>query len=172
MNALEAVARLVRWATRGAVYDGLYPATVQGRNADGTIDILPDDDVISGAGLAVPLDSDPPNTTIVPAIGARCLLGFKGGDPRRPYVSEWESGGLERVGFDGGTRRVARIGDQIALAIPPSITVTGVVQGTQTIPGTPPVIVPIPATPLLTGVVTLATPPRAVVQSGNPKLLA
>lgn len=170
MSALAAIVRLVRWATSATVYDGLYPATVQGVNSDGTIDVLPDDPEVGGAGLTVPIDSDPPNTTIVPAIGARCLLGFRA--DHRPYISEWESGGLERIGFDGGTRPIARLSDPVELAMPASVTVTGVVQGTQTIPGSPPVVVPILPTPLVGGIAVVAPAPTAIVQAGNPTLLA
>lgn len=172
MNALEAVARLIRWATSGAVYDGLYPATVQGVNGANSIEVLPDEPIAGNGQALIVGDSDPPNTELVPALGARCLIGFRGSDPRRPYIAEWESGGLTRIGFDHGTREVARLSDPIELAMPPTVTVTGVVQGVQTLPGPPPVPVVIPATPLVGGVAVVAPAPTAIVQSGHPKLLA
>lgn len=172
MNALAAVAKLVRWAIRGTVYDGTYPATVQGVNADGSIEVLPDDAELGGTGLSVPVDSDPPNTTIVPAIGARCLVGFKASDPRRPYVAEWESGGLGRIGFNGGTRPIARLGDPIELAMPPVVTITGSLGGDTTNPSPPPPTVPVPPAPFLNGVAVVSPAPIAIVQSGHPRLLA
>lgn len=171
MTPLESLRSLVRTLTRDVRYHKLYPARVEGVNADGSIDVTPDDVEIRGTGLSVFPDAGLPNTTIAPASGARCLVGFKAGDPRRPYIAEWESGGLGRVGLNGGTRPLARFGDPVRFALPPVVTVTGTVQGTQTIPGAPPVIVVYPPTPLIAGVATLPLPPRAIIQAGNPKLL-
>lgn len=172
MTPLEAFRQIVRTLAGDVRFHKLWPAVVETVNPDGSIDMTPDDLDMRGTGLSVFPDPGIPNTTIVPAPGARCLLGFKAGDPRRPYIAEWESGGLGRIGLNGGTRPIARMGDPVELAIPPVVTITGSVSGIQTIPGAPPIVVPIIKLPLLGGVVTVAPPPRAMVQAGNPKLLA
>jgi hypothetical protein len=157
---------------REAPYALCYPATVQRSLADGSVEVLTDDAAMRALGaVAVPCPGVP-DTSIRAALGQRCLLAFRAADPSRPYIAEWEGGQRgNRVGFRQGFRRVARLGDAITITMSPALQVNGTVEGTVTVPGTPPVTVPLPPTPFF-GVLVLAPAPTAVVQTGNPKLLA
>jgi len=46
--------------------------------------------------------------------GARVLLGFEAGDPKRPYCALWESeADVTTLTFDGGSEDVARTADTV-----------------------------------------------------------
>lgn len=171
MSAIESLKRFIRFVMTDTRYMRLYPATVQSQLADGTLEVLPDDPTIRGDGMLVRILTGLPNTTVEVAQGARCLIGFLDGDPSKPYVAEWEGNGLVRLGLDGGARPIARAGDQVEVATLPTTPVSGLVQGTLTVPGTPPVVTPIPPV-LATLTATIATPVRGLIQAGKPNLLA
>ena len=155
-------------------YLALYPCTVDAQAGDGTLDLRPDDVVISGSGLSgIPLRIGLPGWTVEVPAGTRVLLGFEGGDPARPYALQWEhDGAVAELAFDGGTRAVARVDDSIQagyLLFDPLIPTLYWAPDIGGIPGVyTPVLVtvgpPIPGAPgtALTGDVT----------SGNGKLLA
>lgn len=174
MSRLDAlVERLVRWAVRETPFMRCYPATVQ-RTLDGAIEVLADDEAMRAVGcIAVPL-TPIPGTTIDAASGQRCLLAFEAADPSRPRIVAWEGGQRgNRVGLAGGKRRIARMCDVIEVAAPPGpLPVTGSAQGTITVPGTPPVLVPVPPGSPFSGAIVLTIPLTGVVQGGHPKLLA
>jgi hypothetical protein len=167
----EALAAFIRWVCRDLRYHRHYPATVELQRGDGSVDVTPDDDEIRGLGLTnVRAQPGLPGTEVRATRGARCLVGFRGGDPRRPYISAWETGGLELISIDGGTGGVSGIGDVLEVALPPVLTVSGLLNGVTT---PPPPAVPIPIVNLpFSGTATV--PPgsvTAIAQTGNPKLL-
>lgn len=143
-------------------YLALYPATVSKQAADGSLDLLPDDPVVRGAGFSgVRLKTGVPGLRATVPGGTRVLLGWEGGDPSRPYAATWEHGAVTLLTFDGGTQAVAREGDSVdagtlsgaAGATP--VTFTYIPAG-----GGPPVITQ--TLPMVGGAIT----------SGNSKLLA
>jgi len=74
-------------------YSRLYPARVVAQNADGTVDLLTDDPVIRGEGQkSVRVAHGMAGVQQTLTAGQRCLLGFGGGDPDKPFV----------LGFDRG----------------------------------------------------------------------
>lgn len=100
-------------------YYGTYACVVQSQAADDTVDVLPDDDLIRGAGLsAVPILHGVPGCRVRVAAGARCLLGFRGGSPTEPYVSLWEAGSVISLHFGGGSLAAARVGDPCSVSLP------------------------------------------------------
>jgi hypothetical protein len=168
----DALERLVRFVMADVTYHRLYPATVQRVSPDGTADVLPDDTTIRGTGLRAAFLPGLPNTTIDVTAGARCLVGFRAGDPKRPYVAEWMGDGLARIGIDAGTRPLARMGDIIDVQTTPAQPIAGVIGGTLTVPGTPPVVTPLPPTPFQAVATLGPLPIKAQIQTGNPKILA
>ena len=172
MSIGDTLAAFIRFVLRDVTYHKLYPATVQRTDSDGTAEVLPDDEEIRGTGLRADILPGIPGTTIEAAAGARALVGFRAGDPRRPYIAEWGAEGLIRMGFKGGAAGFARVGDVIDIATLPTVPVSGLISGTLTVPGTPPVVTPLPPTPFA-GTATITTPVQAQIQGpGNPKLLA
>lgn len=99
--------RLIRWVMRDVLYLGLYTAAVVRQAADGTLDLLPDDDRLRSQGLqAVPIRHGLPGVTVEVPAGERVLLGFDSGDPAQPYAALWHEGQVTRVNI-GGTVAVA-----------------------------------------------------------------
>jgi len=93
----------------------LYPCTVDAQAGDGTLDLRPDDAVMSGSGLSgIPLKTGLPGWEVSVSSGTRVLLGFEGGDPSRPYAALWEhDGDVDELAFDGGSLSVARVSDLV-----------------------------------------------------------
>lgn len=167
MTALE---RFIRFVTRDARFHRLYPATVELVRGDGSMDVTPDDEEIRGLGLP-PLFARPglPGTTATADAGARVLVGFAGGDPKRPYIAEFASG-RGTVSIDGEAA-VACMNDPLDVLLEGPVGVQATINGYYVQPGTPPVVVPLPGVPLL-GFPVVTIPPgtvTAIVQTGKPK---
>lgn len=74
-------------------YSRSYAARVVNQNADGTLQVLPDDAKFKGAGLdRAPMRFGIPGVTVMILPGARCWVAFEGGDPALPYVHSFEQG--------------------------------------------------------------------------------
>lgn len=98
-NGLE---RIIRWVTRDTMFLGQYTAEVSAQNADGTLDLLPDDLRLRAEGLqSVPIRHGLPGVTVEVPAGERVLLGFDGGDPTAPYAALWHEGQVTSVSIGG-----------------------------------------------------------------------
>jgi hypothetical protein len=74
-------------------YSRKYPATVITQNADGTLQVMPDDAKIKANGLdRCEVFVGLPGTTLKVPHGARCLVAFSAGDPSRSHVEGWSQG--------------------------------------------------------------------------------
>jgi hypothetical protein len=119
-NLLERMLEPVR---REIDFSRPWPAKVTKQNADGTVQVLPDDERIRGRGMdKVPIRYGIP-AEIEVSQGARCLIAFAGGDPARPFVLSWESKAVDKVSINGGTLPAARQGDLVEV-FPLGMTVT------------------------------------------------
>lgn len=102
--------RLVRWVVRDTLFLGVYPAEVIAQAADGTVDLVTDDERLRAQGLqAVPIRNGLPGTEVDVPAGTRVLLSFEAGDPRKPVATLWEAG-------TAGVTAV-RIGGALAVAL-------------------------------------------------------
>lgn len=107
----DELARFIRWVMRDVTYHRHYPCVVQRQDGAGLLDLLPDDESIRGSGLSgVPIRHGLPGFTVKVPVGARCMLAFENGDPRKPYASLWDPGSVIGVEFDGGTRPLTFLG--------------------------------------------------------------
>lgn len=170
---MKALVRFIRWVCRDCRYHRHYPCTVEFIHGDDAVDVTPDDDAIKGEGLShIRPDPGIPNSGIRPTTGARCLVGFKSGDPEKAFISSWESGGIDRVSLDGGASGIAAIGDPVEVLLATPYAIGGFIDGTLQPPGAPP---PPPVTLLgvpVTGTATLAPGSvTAIVATGNPAVL-
>lgn len=114
-SPLDALRRLVD-AFVGARLDhlALYPARVVAQSADKlTLDLQPDDARIPPCA-GVPIRHGIPGVTVTVASGSRVLLGYAAGDPMQPYAALWEAGSVVSLSVNGGSTRVARVGDTVA----------------------------------------------------------
>lgn len=153
-GALEA---FIRWVMRDTLYLASYPSEVQGQADDGLLELLPDDERVRGTGLSrVPIRHGLPGVTVRVPVGARVLLAFEGGDPRRPIATLWEEVSIESISFDGGEAPIARVGDSVACFWPPGALLAATVAG----------VVP------LTGVVTFTSSAPGIIRGGAEKVRA
>lgn len=97
-----ALASFVRGLFPQIDYLARYPARVVGQNADGTLELVPDDARLPGLS-GVPIRIGIPGVTVKVTAG-RVLLGFAGGDPSKPVAELWEGGAaVTEVKFSGGS---------------------------------------------------------------------
>jgi hypothetical protein len=88
-------------------YSRAYSARVVKQNADGTLQVLPDDPVFKGAGVdQVKIRLGVPGTCTVPK-GARCEICFSGGDPQKPRAVAFHDGSLTELKLGSGADYVA-----------------------------------------------------------------
>lgn len=80
----------------GLDFQALYPATVKAQNQDGTLELVPDD-VRFSSHSKVPLRLGLPGVAVKVSANGRVLLGFEGGDPRRPVATLWGTGGVTEL---------------------------------------------------------------------------
>jgi hypothetical protein len=93
---------------RDVDYSRGYAAKVTAQNADGTLQIKPDDPKVAGGGLDnVPIRLGVPGTVRVPN-GSRCTFQFESGDPSKPYVCAFGAGDLTELRLGAGTELAAR----------------------------------------------------------------
>jgi len=109
-------------------YLALYPAKVVSQNGDGSVDVQPDDARLPGM-TSVPLRFGLPGLELKVTSGARVLIGFENGDPRRPVATAWEKDGFQSVAIGGGTQPIARVGDTVSVSIPAGTPIAGQLAG-------------------------------------------
>ena len=97
-------------------YLALYPARVVSQNADGTLELKPDDTRVPGLSQ-VPIRYGIPGVRVKVAAGARVLAGFAGGDPSQPVAELWESGTVTDLFISAGKIEVGSDGTLQAAAL-------------------------------------------------------
>lgn len=95
-------ARLVDGITRRVDWMAWYAAKVVSQNADGTLELAPDEPRVPGLSK-VPIRLGVPGVSVKVAPGSRVLVGFENGDPRRPVASIWEKSTLLEVSLEPTT---------------------------------------------------------------------
>lgn len=100
-----AIEAIVRHVTAGSVYLGIFPARVVSQNADGTLELQPDDSRIPGMSQ-VPIRYGVPGISAKVAAGARVAIEFAGGDPTQPIATVWEPGSLTEITLAASTKVV------------------------------------------------------------------
>jgi hypothetical protein len=116
---------LVRSALTRIDFLALYSAKVVLQNADGTLELQPDDERVPGASK-VPFRYGVPGVRAKIKPGARVLLGWENGNPASPYAQTFQQDeGLLELSFAGGVRGVACQGDPVSVTLPPGTTFQG-----------------------------------------------
>lgn len=154
-QASTAMAAVLGSVRRLIEYQGLYRAKVVAQNADGTLQLSPEDQRLAGSGLdKVRIRHGLPGYKVKVPSGTYVRVGFDGGDPEKPFAALWDEGDVTEVAFDGGTRPVARVGDSVTLFFSPGTPVpfTGIYLGNS-----------------ISGALTLTSPAYGVIGTGNPK---
>jgi hypothetical protein len=152
-------------------YSRTYPCRVVKQNADGSLQLMPDDAAMKGAGLdKVPIRHGLPGMKVKVPGGARAHLVFDAGDPARPFAALWEEGAVTSISFDNGQQPMARNGDLVqsggvgtVVSFAPVTPAPG-----PMVPGVPYLISfsPIPPSP------ALASPLFGAIVTGNAKFTA
>lgn len=85
-----------------------YPAVVIKQEADGTVELYPDDLRIRGNGISrVPLRHGLPGCKVRVVVGQRVILFFENADPQKPVCGLWPDGSsVESVELTAGTKVV------------------------------------------------------------------
>lgn len=111
-----AIRRVVADEIAAVRYHALWPATVIAQSASTlALDVRPDATGIVPPMVDVPLLAHAPGVAVKVSAGARVLIGWREGDPRKPYAMAFENdrARLTEIAFDGGTKGVARIDDTV-----------------------------------------------------------
>lgn len=113
----------------------LYPAKVVAQNGQ-TVDVQCDDRRV-GDLSSVPLQLGIPDCEVTVSAGARVLVGWHGGDARKPFVLLWESGATAtEIKIHSGTKGAARTDDTLTASSALATWAQAVEAGIPT--GTPP----------------------------------
>ncbi len=73
-------------------YTKLYPSVVTAQNADGTLQLIPDNKKVQGTGHNnIKIRHGLPGVSVEVSAGARVRLGFENGKPSEPYASLWDT---------------------------------------------------------------------------------
>jgi hypothetical protein len=110
-----ALPALVRHHTAHVDYLAHYVARVDTQNADGTLDLTPEDSRLPVL-TRVPILYGIPGVSATVAAGSRVLVVFANGDPARPGATVWDRSSLVELSFAGGNSPVARMGDTVSPA--------------------------------------------------------
>lgn len=105
-------------------YSREYPCKVVTQNPDGSLQLLPDDDIMRSAGLDhVQIRYGMPGFKAVVKNGARCHLAFAAGDPQRPFVGSWEYDPetVTLISSLDGSQSFGRVGDLVQSGGPGTI---------------------------------------------------
>lgn len=103
----QALESLVHRLIAPTTYDALRPAKVVGQNADGTLELVPEDPTFPGLSK-VPIRNGLPGTKVTVPTGERVLFGFEGRDPRAPFAALWpDSTGVSMIEVGAGSQFVA-----------------------------------------------------------------
>lgn len=151
---------------RDVDYSREWPCRVVTQNPDGSLQLLPDDDVMKARGLDhVSIRYPFPGMRVKVKAGARCHLSFAAGDPSRPFAHNWESGDdfVDSIEITAGgrTAEIARKGDPIQVFVQPGVPI--LINGSILMGGVTP-------TPIVPGTfITIVGPLPGVIQTGNPK---
>lgn len=152
----SAFARMMGRIRRDVDYSRMYRCRVATQHADGTLQLVPDDDKMKGRGLdKVRIRLGLPGFRVEVPEGSYCMLGFDGGDPEEPYAGLWDSeSAVTKVTFEGAESNISRIGDQVDIYMPDVLPVTGTVDGLAFVG---------------TFNFALAAPGVGIIATGNPK---
>ena len=136
---------LVERALERTDYHAQYVARVVSQSADGTLSVVPDNDKMPPM-TEVPIRYGVPGVSAKVESGARVLIGFEGGDRRRPIATVWESAALTELRIVSKTKVVvdcpdvsigdesgapiARVGDPIDIVFDVSAVSTALASGT------------------------------------------
>lgn len=141
-------------------YHALYPARVVSQTPGGLLEVIPDDTRLSG--MTVPIRYGIPCVTAKIRKDSRVLIGFEGGNPKKPVATLWDAADIEQIiiapdklfiGSDGGNAwPIARQGDYIECLLPPVMPVAGTLSGAP-----------------FSGVLTIIDPVVGVISSGAAK---
>jgi len=98
---------LIRDLVAPTDYHALYPCTVVSQNADGSLELRAESTKVS-VPSKVPILLGLPGARAKLEAGASVLLGFEGGDPRRPRAMLWGESVITELALNGGTVGLAK----------------------------------------------------------------
>src|SRR5512133_140036 len=103
------LAAFVRSAIPHLDYLASYWCRVVGQNADGTLELQPDDARIPGLSN-IPVRYGVPGVSAKVASGCRALLSFASGDPAQPFATVWSGASITEIVIGTGGNEPAALG--------------------------------------------------------------
>ena len=107
----EPLLKIIRSAMRPIDYYALYRARLVAQSGN-KVDLQPDDSRLPPMA-GVSLRHGLPGVSVTVSPGAYLMVGWDGGDPRKPYAELWEGGETVSEIQIAGTTPVAREGDNL-----------------------------------------------------------
>lgn len=119
MSARQALEKFIRLVMRDTLYHGSFLAEVQSPSSGDTVDLLPDDPRIRGDGFqGVPVSYGLPGVKAKFSPGAKMLLVFENGDPRKPRAMLFDANSSHvEISFANGVQPFARVGDNVSVSV-------------------------------------------------------
>lgn len=116
---------LVRRLTSRIDFCALYACRVVAQNADGSLELQPDDARMPSLS-GVPIRHGLPGVSVTVAAGSRVLLGFENASPASPFAALWDASSVTEIRFNGGSKAVARVDDsvEVVLSVEDAATLT------------------------------------------------
>jgi len=102
VNILESLRAIIDARLRRLDYHALYSSTVLAQNADGTLELQPDDARFGTGVSKVPIRLGIPGASVRVRAPSRVLLGFDNGDPRLPIATLWDTSSLDTLNLTAG----------------------------------------------------------------------
>lgn len=136
--------RLIEGVTWQSAYARMYPGRVVLQHANGSIDVILDDDTMPGLSQ-VKILAPYPGSTVKVAAGTRVEVGFVAADPRLPVAMIWESGTTQAtelalnagtIKLNGGGANVIRAGDSVNASADMALWFTAIQTATGVAPPT------------------------------------
>lgn len=155
-SSQDLISKILEKQNKKNEYSFQYGCKVTRQNADGTVDVLVDDERMKGRGVGkCRIRVGIPGSYVKVPAGARCLVGWEGADPSLPYVDHWESGTpLTSVQVGPNKNGAAHVGSTVKVIFPALVPFNG------TIGGTP-----------VAGVLTILESGVGIIETGSSALL-
>lgn len=133
----DSLIKLVTHILKPTDYHALYPARVVAQTPEGLLDVVPDDTRLAGI-TNVPIRYGIPCVAAKVRKDSRVLIGFEGGNPKKPVATLWDVASVEHIiiapdkvylGGNANAQPIARLGDAVECLMPPVVPVSGTLSG-------------------------------------------
>lgn len=116
----QGLAAFIRSVLSNVDYLAMYPCVIVAQNADGTLELKPDDARLPPGFSKVPLRLGIPGCSVTVAAGSRVMIGWNNGVRSKPFAALFESSTVTQlklnatsIVLNNGALAVARVSDTV-----------------------------------------------------------